>query len=111
MAGVINGILYIAGGVIPNCHSVNTLWAYASVELQVVNGNKVERSGHLVQRGKKREIDRPVEGTVNGKKVELTSQEGREIIKYVLTFADGNLIGTGNRGNDSTPVETTFRKL
>ncbi len=81
------------------------------MELRVVNGNKVEGSGHVVQHGKKRETDRPVEGIVNGNKVELTSQGGAEITKYVLTFADGNLTGTGSRGGDSTPVETTFRKL
>jgi hypothetical protein len=80
------------------------------MELQVVNGNQVKGSGFIDQPGRKR-VNRPVEGTVDGDKVEISFFGGRDTAKFVLTFVDGALTGTGINSGQAAPVETTFRKL
>jgi hypothetical protein len=79
------------------------------MELQVVNGNQVKGSGFIVQ--PRNRNTRPIEGTVDGEKVELSYFGVKETIKYVLNFVDGTLTGTGSNPNQPAPVETTFRKL
>ena len=80
------------------------------MELQVVSGNQVKGSGFIVQ-VKGRRNTRPIEGTVDGDKVELSYFGVRETIKYVLTFVDGTLTGTGTNPSQPAPAETIFRKL
>lgn len=79
------------------------------IELQVTNGNQVKGSGRIVRGGGKNPASRSIEGTVNGDKVELT-WFGNETVKYLLTYVDGALTGTGTRPGE-TAVETTFKKL
>jgi hypothetical protein len=81
------------------------------MELQVVSGNQVKGSGFIVQT-KGRTNTRPIEGTVDGDKVELSYFGVNDVtIKYVLTFVDGALKGTGTHPNQPAPVETIFKKL
>jgi hypothetical protein len=77
--------------------------------LQVTNGNQVKGSGRIVQGGNRNPPSREIEGTVNGDKVELT-WFGNETVKYLFTYVDGALTGTGTLSGE-TPVETTFKKL
>jgi hypothetical protein len=81
------------------------------MELKVDKGNEVKGSGHIVQRGSKRQNSRQIEGTVNGNKVDLDFFGANGTVKYVLTFADGALKGTGSGPNQPGPVETTFKKI
>jgi hypothetical protein len=81
------------------------------MDLNVDKGNQVKGSGHIVQPGSKRQTTRQIEGTVNGDKVELEFFAANNVIKYVLTFVDGTLQGTGNSPNQKGPVETIFKKV
>jgi hypothetical protein len=81
------------------------------MDLKVDKGNEVKGSGHIVQRGNKRQNSRQIEGTVNGDKVELDFFGANGTVKYVLTFVDGALKGTGSGPNQPGPVETTFKKV
>ena len=81
------------------------------MELKVDKGNQVKGSGHIVQPGSKRQTTRQIEGTVNGDKVDLEFFGANGTVKYLLTFVDGALQGTGNGPNQPAPVETTFKKL
>ena len=81
------------------------------MELKMDKGNQVKGSGHIVQPGSKRQTTRQIEGTVNGNKVDLEFFGANGTVKYVLTFGDGALHGTGNGPNQPGPVETTFKKI
>ena len=76
------------------------------MELKVDNGNQVKGSGHIVQRGSKWQNSRQIEGTVSGNKVELDYSGTNGNVKYLLTFVEGDLRGTG-----SGPKQTTFKKV
>ena len=81
------------------------------MDIQVVNGNQVKGSGYIVQPGTRTRNTRPIEGVVNGNKVELSYFGVRETINYIFTFVDGTLTGTGTNPNLPAPVATTFRKI
>jgi hypothetical protein len=81
------------------------------MELKVDKGNQVKGSGHIVQRGSKRQNSRQIEGTVNGNKVDLDFFGANGTVKYLLTFVDGELRGTGSGPNQPGPVETTFKRV
>ena len=83
------------------------------MELTVDKGNHVKGSGHIVQRGSRLnpQATRQIEGTVNGNKVEFEFFGANGTVKYVLTFVDGELRGTGENPNQKGPVETTFKKV
>jgi hypothetical protein len=71
------------------------------MELKVDKGNQVKGSGHIVQRGNKRQNSRQIEGTVNGNKVELD-----------YSGADGNVKNVCRRrapgnGKWSQPARTS----
>jgi hypothetical protein len=97
---------------------LNGMWEGAApgggtmqMELKVDNGNQVKGSGHIVQRGSRQQATRQIEGTVNGNKVEFEFFGANRPVKYVLTFVDGELRGTGENPNQKGPVETTFKKI